>query len=113
MKKLLLLLITLTTFVNMGYASFSVVDTLQVKQETLQTDEIKEYHANLVKLGIDISDCKCESCRNNKSKLERNQVNRTEDVLRSIFIVFLISIILFVILIFRWLKSFNESAGIG
>jgi len=113
MKKLILLLISLTTFMNASYASFPVTDTLETTQDTLQADKIKEYHTNLVKLGIDISDCKCESCRNDKSKLDRNQVNRTKDILRSIFIVFLILTILVGILLWKWMEDFNKSGGIG
>ena len=68
MKKLLLLvclplLITLITFINVSYASFPVADTLKVKQDTLQTEEIKQYHSSLIKMGIDLNDCRCESCR--------------------------------------------------
>ena len=64
MKKLLLLLITLITFTNITYASFPVSDTLKVKQDTLQTEEIKQYHYTLQKMGFDLSSCKCISCRN-------------------------------------------------
>ncbi len=63
MKKLILLLITLITLINVSYASFPVSDTLKVKQDTLQTEEIKQYHSNLIKMGIDLNDCRCESCR--------------------------------------------------
>ena len=41
MKKLILLLITLTTLHNVSYASFPVTDTLEMKQDTVQTEEIK------------------------------------------------------------------------
>ena len=40
MKKLILLFIALTTFTNVSYASFPITDTLEVKQDTLQTEEI-------------------------------------------------------------------------
>ena len=42
MKKLLLLLITLTTLTNVSYASFPVSDTLKVKSDTLQIETIEE-----------------------------------------------------------------------
>ena len=63
MKKLILLLITLTTLTNVSYASFPISDTLGIKQDTLQTEEIKQYHYSLQKMGIDLNSCKCESCR--------------------------------------------------
>ena len=65
MKKLLLLLITLTTFTSASYASFPIIaDTLETTIDTLQTEEIKQYHSSLIKMGIDLNSCKCESCRN-------------------------------------------------
>jgi len=64
MKKLLLLLIALTTFSNVSYASFPVADTLETNVDSLQTEEIKQYHYSLQQMGIDLNSCKCESCRN-------------------------------------------------
>ena len=69
MKKLLLLLIVLTIFSNVSYASFPITDTLEVKQDTLQTEEIKQYHYSLQQMGIDLKSCKCESCRNGGTPL--------------------------------------------
>ena len=63
MKKLLSIFFTLIIFVNVSYASFPVSDTLKVKQDILQTEEIKQYHSKLVKMGVDLNDCRCESCR--------------------------------------------------
>jgi hypothetical protein len=64
-KKIILLLITLTTLTNVSYASFPIIaDTLEATIDTLQTEEIKQYHSNLIKMGIELSSCKCESCRN-------------------------------------------------
>ena len=71
MKKLILLLIALTTL-NVSYASFPITDTLQVKQDTIQTEEIKQYHQSLLKMGIDLNSCKCESCRKGISPLVCN-----------------------------------------
>ncbi len=72
MKKLILLLITLLTFTNVSYASFPITDTLQVKQDTIQTEEIIQYHQSLLKKGIDLNSCKCESCRKGISPLVCN-----------------------------------------
>ena len=63
MKKLLFSFCTLIIFTNISYASFPVSDTLKVKQDILQTEEIKQYHSNLIKMGVDLNDCRCESCR--------------------------------------------------
>ena len=64
MNRMILLLIILTTHINVSYASFPVADTFKEKQDTLQTEEIKQSHSSLIKMGIDLNDCKCESCRN-------------------------------------------------
>jgi len=64
MKKLILLFITLTTLTHVSYASFPVADTLETKADSLQTEEIKQYHYSLQQMGIDLKSCKCESCRN-------------------------------------------------
>ena len=64
MKRIILLLITLTTLANVSYASFPVADTLKVKQDTLQTEEIQQYHYYIQQMGFDLSSCKCVSCRN-------------------------------------------------
>ena len=77
MKKLILLLITLTIFTNVRYASFPVSDTLKVKQDTLQTEEIKQYHSNLIKMGIDLNDCRCESCRKSNKFLKKNTTQQS------------------------------------
>ncbi len=63
MKKLLFIFFTLIIFANVSYASFPVSDALKLNQDTLQTEEIKQYHSNLIKMGIDLNDCRCESCR--------------------------------------------------
>ena len=67
MRKLLLLLIVLTTFTNVSYASFPIQVYLQT--DTLQTEEIKQYHYSLQQMGIDLNSCKCESCRHGATPL--------------------------------------------
>ena len=62
-KKLLFLFIALITLIDVSYASFPIADTLEVNQDTVQTEEIKQYHYSLQKMGIDLKSCKCESCR--------------------------------------------------
>ena len=51
MKKLIFLLIILTTFMNVSFASFPVADTLETKVDLLQTEEIKQYHYSLQQMG--------------------------------------------------------------
>ena len=50
-------------FINLSYASFPVVDNIEIIKDTVQTKEIKEYHYSLQQMDIDLKLCKCESCR--------------------------------------------------
>ena len=63
MKKFLFISFTLIIFANVSYASFPVSDALKLNQDTLQTEAIKQYHFSLIKMGVDLNDCRCESCR--------------------------------------------------
>ena len=77
MRNLLFIFFTLITFANVSYASFPVADTLKVKQDTLQTEEIKQYHSSLIKMGIDLNDCRCESCRKSNKFLKKNTMQQS------------------------------------
>jgi len=90
MKKLVLLLITVT---NVSYASFPVSDTLKVKQDTVQTEKIVQYHLKLQKQGFDISNCMCESCRNSIAPLTNNRdVNKPLNQFKRIWLPIIITI---------------------
>ena len=93
MKKLILLLITLTTFTNVSYASFPVSDTLKVKQDTVQTETVEQYHLRMQKMGIDLNSCKCESCRNSIAPLTNNRdVNKPLNQFKRIWLPIIITI---------------------
>ena len=77
MKKLLSMFFIFILFANVSYAAFPVSDTLKVNQDTLQTEEIKQYHSNLIKMGIDLNDCKCESCRKSNKYLRNYSNNQS------------------------------------
>jgi len=118
MKKLLFLLMILTELNNVSYASFPIIaDTLETTIDTLQTEEIRQYHSNLIKMGIDLSACKCESCRNGITPLTKNgkevlEKNKMNIWIQLLIIMTILSIVL-VILLFRWADNFNRSGGIG
>ena len=63
MKKKLIFFIIQLAFTNVSYASFPISDTLEVQQDIMQTEEIKQYHYSLQKMGVDLNSCKCVSCR--------------------------------------------------
>jgi len=119
MKKLILLLITLTTLTNVSYASFPIIwDTIETTIDTLQTEEIKKYHDHLIQMGVDLNSCKCESCRNGIAPLTNNrEVNKPLNQFKRIWLPIIITMailaIVLVILLFRWVEDFNKSGGIG
>ena len=117
-KKLLFLLIILSPFTNLSYASFPITDTLEVKQDTLQTEDIKRYHSSLIKMGFDLNTCKCESCRIGIAPLTNNRevnkpLNQFQRIWLSIIIIMTILSIVLLILLFRWAENFDKSGGIG
>ena len=69
MKRIILLLITLTTLANVSFSSFPFTDTLKTNNDTLQTEEIQQYHYHIQQMGFDLSSCKCISCRNGISPI--------------------------------------------
>ena len=77
MKKIFSLLVTLIAFTNICYASFPIQSNLVTYTDTLQTDKIKEYHTSLIKLGIDLNDCKCESCRESNKFLKNDTIQQS------------------------------------
>ena len=108
----------LTAFTSVSYASFPIADTLEVKEDTLQTEEIKQYHSSLIKMGIDLNSCKCESCRIGIAPLtnyrEVNKpLNQFQRVWLPIIIIMTILSIVLLILLFRWAENFDKSGGIG
>ena len=108
----------LTTFTNVSYASFPIADTLEVEQDRMQTEEIKQYHSSLMKMGVDLSSCKCESCRKGIAPLTNNvQVNKPPNQFKRIWLPIIITMTILgailVILLFRWADNFDKSGGIG
>tara|TARA_B100001250_G_scaffold275655_1_gene238129 strand:+ start:1149 stop:1682 length:534 start_codon:yes stop_codon:yes gene_type:complete len=61
MNRLILLLIVIVIHIDVSYASFPIHTNSAI--DTLQTEEIKNHHYTLQKMGFDLSSCKCVSCR--------------------------------------------------
>ena len=100
MKKIILLLITLTTFMNVSYASFPVSDTLKVKQDTVQIETVEQYHLRMQKMGIDLNSCKCESCRNGISPLTNNrEVNKPLNQFKRIWLPIIITMAILAVIL--------------
>jgi len=117
-KRLIFLLITLTTFTNESYASFPITEILDLKQDTLQTEKIKKYHDHLIDMGIDLNSCKCESCSIGIAPLTNTRevnkpLNQFPRIWLPIIIIMTILSIVLMILLRRWANDFNKSGGIG
>jgi len=115
MKKLFFISFTLLISTSVSYASFPI--NVYPLIDTLQTDQIKQYHSSLLKMGIDLKTCQCESCRKGVVPLtvEGNEVlkkNKSNIWINLLIIVIILSILL-IILLFRWVENFNKSGGIG
>jgi hypothetical protein len=120
MKKLILLFIALTTFMNVSYASFPIIpDTLEETIDTLQTEEIKKYHAHLIDMGIDLNSCKCESCRIGIAPLTNNRevnkpLNQFQRIWLPIIIIMTILAIVCAIIILRYVdKHYSGGTALG
>ena len=115
MKKSLLFSIILITLANVSYASFPVADTLKVKQDTLKIEEIKKYHDHLIKMGINLNSCKCESCRNGITPLTNNRevtkpLNQFKRIWLPIIITMAILAVILGLLLVRYVDK-NLSGG--
>ena len=119
MKKTLIILIYLFSLNTLTYASFPVVDTLKVNQDTLQTEEIKKYHDHLIQMGIDLNSCKCESCRNGIAPLINNRevnkpLNQFKRIWLPIIIIMAILAVIFILLILRYVdKHLSGGTALG
>ena len=82
MRKLIFIF---TILANISYASFPIVETFSFSKDTIQTDNIKKYHSSLIKMGIDLSSCKCTSCRSGIAPLnaEGNKVLKNNNMQQS------------------------------
>ena len=112
LKKIILLLITLTTFSNVSFSSFPIiVDTLEMTIDTLQTEEIKQYHDHLIDMGIDLKSCKCKSCRIGIAPLTNNRevnkpLNQFQRIWLPIIIIMTILAVVCVIIILRYVDEY-------
>ena len=106
-KKLLFLFIALISFTNVSYASFPITDTFEIKQDTVNTETVAEYHLRMQKMGFDIQDCRCDDCKkfkgiNNAMKNgETRQKKKTN--YKSLFVTMGVWIIVIIILLFVWI----------
>ena len=107
MKNLILLLIIITSFTSVSYASFPITDTLEIKQDTVYAETVAEYHLRMEKMGFDIEDCRCDDCKkfkgiNNAMKNgETRQKQKTN--YKSIFVTMGVWLIVMIILLLVWI----------
>ena len=119
MKKSILLLITLITLTNVSYASFPVADTLKMKQDTVQTETVEQYHLRMQKMGFDLDDCRCDDCKKFKGintplkngEVKQKQKTNIWPLVKTLGIWFLALAVILII----WLlvAIFNAFKGLG
>ena len=125
MKKIILLLITLTTLTNISYAAFPIPVQPVISIDTIIPDTNKilvkettsEYHSRMQKEGFDIDNCTCIDCRDNPSKSSQEvKVDPKKMLLGTLLVLWALGIILGIILI-RWVIkgfiAFNSGPVIG
>ena len=107
MKKLFLLLITLSTFTSESYASFPITDVLEIYQDTLQKETVEQYHIRMQKLGFDIDDCRCDDCKifqGINSPLKNGEVRQKQKTnYKSLLVTMGVWLIVIIILLLVWI----------
>ena len=117
MKKIILLLITLRTLINVSYASFPIpvqpvisIDTIIPDTNKIVVKEItSEYHSRMQKEGFDIDNCMCIDCRNNPSKSSKEVKVNPKPLLGTLLVwIWVLGIILGIMLIQWVIRGYNE-----
>lgn len=76
-------------------ASFAILDTLDVTQDTVHTEKIEQYHLRMYKMGFDISNCRCVDCQKLKAVTNTTQSNNNiASTLRNVGITLLVCIMI-------------------
>ena len=117
-KKLLLLLITITTLANVSYASFPVNGEILISIDTLKADTNKvvkketmeEYHIRMQKQGFDIESCVCQSCRDGIAVKESKILNSrsSSSLFKTATVLWGIALIVFVVWILDGVACIND-----
>ncbi len=102
-KKILLLLITLTIFTNVSYASFPVDTNKTDTSKVIVKETTEQYHLRMEKQGFDIENCMCESCRDGIPLERSTTVNSrsSSSMYKIAAILFALALIVFVF----WMKD--------
>lgn len=119
MKKLLLLFISQITLTNVSHASFPIIETrldTPIVDAISNTESIDSYHLRMQKMGIDLSSCKCQSCR--KGIVPKTNTIKVDKIVKkkpwvTVLVIISILSIALLILLWKWMEDFNKSGGIG
>ena len=111
-KKLLLLLITLTTLTNVSYSSFPVDTNKNDTSQVSLKETTEQYHLRIEKQGFDIENCVCESCRNG-IPLERSTTlnsRSSSSLYKTAAILFALALIVFVFWMLDGIACIEDSS---
>jgi len=114
MRRMSLLAFLVLIIPHIIFASFAILDTLDVTQDTIHTETIEQYHLRMYKMGFDISNCRCEDCQKlkgviNTAKSKNNIYSTIRDVgiilLVCLMIVSLLLVYLIITSVINWLNG--------
>jgi len=95
MRRVILLIFLVLIIPRISSASFAILDTLDVTQDTVHTETIEQYHLRMYKMGFDISNCRCVDCQKLKAVINTAQSkNNIASTLRDVGIILLVCIMI-------------------
>ena len=127
MKKIILFLITITTFTHISYASFPVTMEYVISIDTIKPDTNKivikettaEFHSRLEKEGFDVDNCQCEDCRRFKGSDIKERQDRYSNSRKyfatlgaGVLILVVILVVSLVVWIFKGIMSWDGNTGL-
>ena len=105
---LLIIFLVLANF-SISYASFPVKNQIINSLDTSKFENIDEYHSNLIKMGFDISSCKCKECRENLKNFVFKKSENSKNYFTISAILFVITLTIFVIWLLEGVACINSA----
>tara|TARA_Y100001954_G_C15599148_1_gene497053 strand:+ start:383 stop:829 length:447 start_codon:yes stop_codon:yes gene_type:complete len=94
---------------SISYASFPIKNQIINSLDTSKSENIDEYHSNLIKMGFDISSCKCKECRENPKNFVFKKSENSKNYFTISAILFVITLTIFVIWLLDGVACINSA----
>ena len=115
MKCIALIFFFIVTSFDITYASFPIQSHSLIYTDTIVSDKIEKYHSTLLKMGVDINSCRCESCRKhlqiNDAKVVKS--NSASSFYKTAIVLFVSSLIAFCFWILDGVACINDTSTCG